>query len=181
VFSTASSFVMVVASPSSMCGHTQGMACCPVLCGTWVVTVETRMLRSPSILYTWPRHGLVMSRLVHPTWLNSIGSTLSSCRFGRQGAGHSPRLIVLLSGDLVVRPASLGCSVGTRSSVSPRWIARPGLGCPSRLTRGVFGCGTTRTGSSPDVLSRPSNFEGQQGTTLDSTIPTLDSEPNNLI
>jgi hypothetical protein len=135
VFSTASSFVMVVASPSSMCGHTQGMACCPVLCGTWVVTVETRMLRSPSILYTWPRHGLVMSRLVHPTWLNSIGSTLSSCRFGRQGAGHSPRLIVLLSGDLVVRPASLGCSVGTRSSVSPRWIARPGLGCPSRLTR----------------------------------------------
>jgi hypothetical protein len=31
---------------------------------------------------------------------------------------------------------------------------------------GVFGCGTTRTGTSPGVLSRPSNFEGQQGTTL---------------
>jgi hypothetical protein len=45
----------------------------------------------------------------------------------------------------------------------------------------VFGCGTARTGSSPDVLSRPSNFEGQQGTTLDSTVPTLDPEPNNLI
>jgi hypothetical protein len=29
---------------------------------------------------------------------------------------------------------------------------------------GVFGCGTARTGSSPDVLSRPSNFEGQQST-----------------
>jgi hypothetical protein len=46
---------------------------------------------------------------------------------------------------------------------------------------GVFGCGTARTGSSPDVLSRPSNFEGQQGTTHDSTVPTLDPEPNNLI
>jgi hypothetical protein len=46
---------------------------------------------------------------------------------------------------------------------------------------GVFGCGTARTGSSPDVISRPSNFEGQQGTTQDSTVQTLDPEPNNLI
>jgi hypothetical protein len=49
------------------------------------------------------------------------------------------------------------------------------------VSKGVFGCGTARTGSSPDVLSRPSNFEGQQGTTQDSTVPTLDPEPNNLI
>jgi hypothetical protein len=47
--------------------------------------------------------------------------------------------------------------------------------------RGVFGCGIARTGSSPDILSRPSNFEGQQGTTLDSPVSTLDPEPNNLI
>jgi hypothetical protein len=45
----------------------------------------------------------------------------------------------------------------------------------------VFGCGTVRMGSSPDVLFRSSNFEGQRGTTLDSTVPTLDPEPNNLI
>jgi hypothetical protein len=50
-----------------------------------------------------------------------------------------------------------------------------------KITWGVFGCGTARTGSSPDVLFRPSNFEGQQGTTQDSTVPTFDPEPNNLI
>jgi hypothetical protein len=138
VFNTASSSVMVVVSPSSMRGHTQGMACYPVLCGLWVVTVETPMLRSPSLLYTWSRHGLVMSRLVHPTWLNSIGLTLSSCRFGRQGAGRPSRLAVLLGGDLVVRPTSLGCSAGTQLSVPPRWIAQPGLGCPSCLV-GLLG------------------------------------------
>ena len=49
------------------------------------------------------------------------------------------------------------------------------------LGSNVFDCGTARTRSSPDVLSRPSNFEGQQGTTLDSTVLTLDPEPNNLI
>ena len=54
-------------------------------------------------------------------------------------------------------------------------------GLPPINVLGVFGCGTARTGSSPDVLSRPSKFEGQQGTTQDSTVPTLDPEPNNLI
>jgi hypothetical protein len=108
VFSTASSSVMAIVSPFSMCWHTVGMACCHVPSGMWVVAAETPMLRSPSVLYTWLGHGLVMSRLVHLAWLNSIRSTHSSCRFDCQGAGRPSRLAGLLGGDLVVRLASLG-------------------------------------------------------------------------
>jgi hypothetical protein len=63
----ASSSVMAFVSPSNMCGHTPGMACCHVISGMFVVTVETLMLRSPSVLYTWPGPGLVMSRIVQLT------------------------------------------------------------------------------------------------------------------
>jgi hypothetical protein len=49
---------------------------------------------------------------------------------------------------------------------SLRSAASPGVGYPCADYKGVFGCETTRTGTSPVVLSRRSNFEGQQGTTL---------------
>jgi hypothetical protein len=166
--STASSSVMAIASPFSMRWHTVGMACCPVPSGMWVVAAETPMLRSPSVLYTWLGHGLVMSRLVHLAWLNSIRSTHSSCRFDCQGAGRPSRLVVLLGGDLVIRPASLGCSTGTRSSVPPgnpvppRWVARWGPGRPSNL----IGCSAGTWSSVPPRwvawwgLGRPSRLAG---------------------
>jgi hypothetical protein len=88
----ASSLVMDLASPSSMCRYTPGMMYRPVLTSTWV-NVETSMLRSPrlglsgptsqrgyardctrgrvvvfdrdfSTPYSWSEHALVVTRLV---------------------------------------------------------------------------------------------------------------------
>jgi phosphoglycerol transferase MdoB-like AlkP superfamily enzyme len=41
---------------------------------------------------------------------------------GLTGLCRLSRLTGLLGGDLVIRLVSLGCSVGTRSSVPPRWF-----------------------------------------------------------
>jgi hypothetical protein len=67
-----------------------------------------------------------------------MGSTISSRKFGHQGAGRLPCLVMLISGDLVARHASLGYMEGTWSSVPPHWCARQGLGRVSRLA-GLFG------------------------------------------
>lgn len=138
VFSMASSSVMAFASPFNMRGHTPGMACCRVLSGMFVVTVETLMLRSPSVLYTWPGPGLVMSRVVQLTWINNIGSAHSSCRFVHQGLGRSSHLAELLGKDSIVRPAFLGCSARTWSSIPPRWVAQRRLARPSHRVCGLL-------------------------------------------
>jgi hypothetical protein len=46
------------------------------------------------------------------------------------------------------------------------------------ISNSVFGCETARTGLSPDVLSRPSNFEGQQvsGTIIRGTLKAPNSQ-----
>jgi hypothetical protein len=125
----------------------------PSLLGMWV-TVEALVLRSPLVLYAWLGRGLVMSCLVVPSWLNSVGSVLSSCRFGRQGAGRPIRLAGLLGGDLVTHPASLACSAETWSFAPPRRLARRGLGRLPRLA-GLLG---------GDLVARPASLARSAGT-----------------
>lgn len=52
------------------------------------------------------------------------------------------------------------------------------FGSFSLETNGAFGCGSARIRTSPNVLLRSSNFEGQH---WDSFVPTPHPEPNNII
>jgi hypothetical protein len=138
-------------------------ACCPILSGTWIVTLETSLTWSPFVLHTWPEHGLVMLHLavgvgnaglgypltgslsedliVRPASHARSAGTWSSIllrRHARRGFGSSYCLVGLLGGDLVVRLASQACSAGTWSFVSLHMLARRGLGHPFRLV-GLLG------------------------------------------
>jgi hypothetical protein len=133
-------------------------ACCPILSGTWIVTLETSLMWSPFVLHTWPRHGLVMLHLavgvgsaslgypltgsfsedliVHPaSHAHSVGtwSSVLHRRLAWRGFGRPSRITGLLSRDLVVRLASYACSSGTWSSVVPCRLARRGPYRPPAL------------------------------------------------
>jgi hypothetical protein len=138
VFSTASSFVMPLASLSSVRRYTSGMGYCLVLSSVWA-TIETLVMRSPRgyvrgrirgcsvvsardifVLYVRFERGLVMLRLVAVV----VG----------QVCGPGSSLVDLLGEDLVVRPASQTCSARHWSVAPPRKLARWGFGRSPRPT-----------------------------------------------
>jgi hypothetical protein len=78
-----------------------------------------------------------------------------------------PLELLLVFAVRVPRLGSFTLRVGDirRRRRGPRSVAVLGI-VPSRTPVDPFGCGTTRAGTSPSVLSRPSNFEGYLETTL---------------
>jgi hypothetical protein len=132
VFCTTSSSVNALASPSIMRGHAPGMACCHVLSGTLVVTMEALLLWSPLVLHTWPKHGWVMLCLVAEVVDRWCLSGFPPCGFAWRGLDRPSCLVGLPDEDLVVRPASQACSARTWSFLPPRGLAR-------QMGRGEYG------------------------------------------
>jgi hypothetical protein len=116
-----------------MCEHALGMSSYPF----WYVGGDFVVV-TPLVLYAWCEHGLVATCPIttvvdQQRWpglppCGSVWSFAPPRRLSRWGHGRSLHLANLLSGDLVVRPASQTRSTVSWSLVLSRRFAWRGLG-----------------------------------------------------